>query len=153
MRQFKTITIEEMRLAFSKKDANGKGWEESKVGSEVVFDFIAAPNCTIRVWTSIRIDNGMGRDRGQDAIRVAAFNPQNNCGLVKSAIVQRIDSWQANLRIRIREVAATARKRLAAGFDGRENGPRRQHQEKQPDPETQEKIGRALNWRETPVGR
>jgi len=114
-----------MRAAFSKKDAAGNGWKESLQGrNETVFDYVMAPNCILRVWTSIRHDNGLGRQKGKDAIRVAAFNPLNGCGLVKAAIVQRIDSWETNLRTRIKEVAATARKRLAAGFDGRENGKR-----------------------------
>jgi len=125
-REFKTVTIEEFRAAFSKTNTEGKGWVESRQGrNETVFDFELAPNCTLRVWTSIRHDNGMGRGKGEDAIRVCAFNPQNQCGLVKAAHVQRLVTWEKNLRERIKEVAATARKRLAAGFDGRENGPRR----------------------------
>jgi hypothetical protein len=119
MRQFVTISLDQMRTAFSKQTTEGKGWVESKAGrNEVVFDFSLAPACTLRVWTSIRNDNGLSRDRGDDAIRVAAFNPLNGKGLVKASYVQRIETWENNLRARIKTVAETAKKRLASGFDG-----------------------------------
>jgi hypothetical protein len=102
-----------MREAFSKVNANGKGWQENVVNNEVVFDFALTPACTIRVYSSIRNDSGVNRGVGQDAVRVAAFNPLTQKGLVKSSYVQRIASWKDNLRKRIREVGDTAKERFS----------------------------------------
>lgn len=119
MRQFVTITLAEMQKAFSQKNPAGNGWVQGVAGrNEVVFDFAVSPKCTLRVWTSIRNDNGLGRGNGDDAIRVSAFNPQNQRGLVKASYVQRIATWEKNLRSRIHEVHQIAKDRIERGFDG-----------------------------------
>lgn len=110
--RYTPITIAEMREAFSKKDSQGKGWLESVQGrSEIVFDYEVAPNCIVRVWTSLSSHTDNSRGVGDDAIRVCAYNPQTNRGLVKSARVYRIATWRENLKKRLQEVIPLARSR------------------------------------------
>jgi len=107
------ITIEEMRPIFSKTTADGRGWQEGVQGrSEIVFDFPYAPNCIIRVWTSIHTGTEASAGVGKDAIRVTAFDPINNRGLMKCPIVMRTTNWRNNLLARLELVKRDLPNRL-----------------------------------------
>jgi len=113
--RYTQISIEEMREAFSKKNAGGKGWVENIAGySEIVFDFQISPVCTLRVWSSLSTNTDTSRDCGKDAIRVTAFDPRpGGKGIVKASRVYRVAGWKENLRKRINSVFYTAKERLA----------------------------------------
>lgn len=109
-----TITIEDMRPLFTKKTADGRGWQEGVQGrSEIVFDFPYSLNCIIRVWTSIHTGTEASAGVGKDAIRVTAFDPINNRGLMKCPIVMRTTNWRDNLKARLEMVKTELPKRLA----------------------------------------
>lgn len=108
------ITIEEMRPLFQKTTADGKAWQEGVQGrSEIVFDFPLAPNCIVRVWTSCHTQTDAASRKGADSIKVCAFDPIANRGLVKAARVFRTTNWRDNLKDRVYYVFQEARKRLS----------------------------------------
>ena len=110
MSTYVPITIEDMRPLFQKTDSKGNKWHEGIEGkSEIVFDFLLSANCIVRVWTSCY--RGIAAGKGKDAIRVCAFDPILGKGLVKASRVYRTKNWRDNLKTRVYEVFAEARKR------------------------------------------
>ena len=119
--RYTPITIDELRPLFQKTDSQGRGWKEAVVGNgEVVFDFPFSPDCTIRVYTSIRASTEVVANVGNDAIRCCAFNPLTDQGLVKAPRVYRVEGWRDNLKERVRYVfkEIVRRKRVLTAFVG-----------------------------------
>ncbi len=71
------------------------------------------PNYQLKIYTSIRKDNGRGRGVGKDAIRVCAVNLKTDRGLVKTKRINRTVGWSDRLIDRVCDVWTTMRK-----FDG-----------------------------------
>lgn len=91
-----------------------KGWVESVTGKEIVFTFNLSSHreIQIKVFSSIKMDNGMGRDLGKDAIRVCAINTIKNCGWIKVSRVYRTTNWRDNLKERVIEVIEKSKERF-----------------------------------------
>jgi hypothetical protein len=80
-----------------------KGWFWSQSGSEIVRDKLLKNGVTIRVFTSVRHDE-VCRKRGDDAIRVCAFHPEQRRLGRKSRRVNRVSGWQDRVTTRVWEV-------------------------------------------------
>lgn len=111
MSRYVNIPIEQMR-DFLKIE---KGWIETVQNREIVFDFslTATPFIVVKVYTGIRQGDGQSRGCGKDAIRVCAVNTNTNAGWIKSARVYRVEGWRENLKERVTQVIADAKKRIA----------------------------------------
>lgn len=80
-----------------------KGWVATVAGGEVVFDYVlkSRPDAVIRVYSSCQRGASTARDVGRDAIRVVAFNPKTQRGLLKLPRVYRTKSWRDAIRQRV----------------------------------------------------
>lgn len=91
-----------------------KGWREAVCGREIVFSYNlkCRREIEIKVFSSIKMDSGMGRDCGKDAIRIAAVNIARNVGWIKTCRVNRTTNWRDNLKARILEVIEKSKERF-----------------------------------------
>jgi hypothetical protein len=85
-----------------------KGWvkEPSPFTHELVY-VCALPwnkDLVIKVYSSVRQNDSMGRGCGQDAIRVCAVNRRTNKGVRKSRRVNRVSGWEGRLKERVVEI-------------------------------------------------
>lgn len=115
MSTYVPVTIDDMRPLFQKKDSRGIGWEEGIQYGEIIFDFPLASNCVVRVYSTIRSQSDIGARKGNDSIKVCAFDPIANRGLVKASRVYRTTNWKNNLKNRVYEVFGLARERISNG--------------------------------------
>ncbi len=94
-----------------------KDWKKEYSGNaqEVVYikSLKRNPNYLLKVYSSVKQSNGIGRGVGKDAIRVCAINLKTNKGLVKAKRINRTIGWEKRLMERVCEVWTTLRK-----FDG-----------------------------------
>jgi hypothetical protein len=107
------VTVTE--LEFDSVFPANKNWrkEESGGTKEIVYlkNLRNNPDICVKVYSSIKKDNGIGRGCGKDAIRVCAVNTRLNRGLIKSSRVYRVAGWQDRVRARVLEVWNTAKTR------------------------------------------
>lgn len=91
-----------------------KGWKTEMAGKEIVFSFNlkSYPFIQVKVFSSIKLDTGVGRDLGKDAIRVCAVNVARNIGWIKVSRVYRTTNWRENLKSRITEVIEKSKQRF-----------------------------------------
>ena len=91
------ISLDEMRKVLT---AN-KGWNLDMISGskEYVFEFPLSsnPHIVIRVLSGITF-SGRSRGCGKDAIRVFAFNTRTQRGYIKTKRVNRIQTWEQNLK-------------------------------------------------------
>lgn len=95
--RYTAITIEQMREHLRAD----KGWyEPPHTGHEHVFqvDCPFWPGVVVKVFTSINKDNGNGRRKGGDVIKVCAVDLRNVRGLHRSIRVLRVEGWRDNLK-------------------------------------------------------
>lgn len=78
-----------------------KGWVENCIGKEIVFDKTLRNGTIIRVFTSIRNDNGECRKVGTDAIRICAFNPSKKRGVARTKKINRVPGWENRLKSKV----------------------------------------------------
>jgi len=94
------ITLDEMR-AFLKES---KGWVENSNGfAETIFDY-EKDGFIIRVFSSISENEGICKESGKDAIRVAIlFETQDGSirGIKKFSHITRQENWQIHLKRRV----------------------------------------------------
>lgn len=106
------VNFDEMRNFLKEEN----GWEivELPRTFEYVFQYKlrSNPNIVIRVFSSIHKLNNLSRKKGDDAIRVCAFNIGMHRGLVKSFRILRVDNWRYNLKKRILYVIDLAKARI-----------------------------------------
>lgn len=111
MSKYTPISIPEME-AVLKAD---KGWEKKVEpnSKEYIFEFplSCSPHIIIRVCSSIKIDGGMSRDCGKDAIRVFAYDIVSKRGWIKTKRVYRVGGWKDNLRKTTMDVFKQAKAR------------------------------------------
>lgn len=108
--RYKNISLQEMR-DFLKIE---KGWNESVQGKEVVFSYNlkSFPFIVIKVYSGIKMETGISRGCGQDAIRVCAVNTKTNQGWISTARVYRVEGWMENLHKRVLDCIDAAKIRL-----------------------------------------
>ena len=83
-----------------------KGWVRNVTGYEYVYDFhLSQVPVIVKVMSSVRVQDGQGRNRGSDAIRVFAVKKAGMgkdarvvSGLLKSKRVYRVEGWRDNLK-------------------------------------------------------
>lgn len=83
-----------------------KGWICNRSGYEYVYDFhLSQIPVIIKVMSSVRVEDGRGRNKGSDAIRVFAVKKANLdkkarvvAGMLKSRRVNRVSGWEDRLR-------------------------------------------------------
>ncbi len=113
MATFYNISANEMR-GFLRAE---KGWrEEQSLGreKEIVFSYPIKvnPQIQVKVYSGIKIDSGVSRGVGDDAIRVCAVDVKNHRGWIKARRVHRVMGWQHNLRERVIQVIKQSEARL-----------------------------------------
>jgi hypothetical protein len=106
------ITLEEMRACLRED----KGWHLLiEFGTEYVFgwNIKSCPGLMIKVYTSIKKKDAVGRGKGQDAIRVACvlYKNDDRMGVVKAERVYRTINWKENLRKRVLSTLEQAKER------------------------------------------
>jgi hypothetical protein len=103
------ISADEMRSLLKIE----KGWRETTQNNEMVFEYTLKnyPFIKIKVFSSIRKDNGFGRKIGADAIRCCAVDMRNDRGYIKAGRINRTTNWRDNLKARILEVISDAENR------------------------------------------
>tara|TARA_B100001971_G_C17993823_1_gene433707 strand:+ start:164 stop:553 length:390 start_codon:yes stop_codon:yes gene_type:complete len=106
------ITLEEMRACLPKD----KGWHLLiEFGTEHVFgwNIPSCPGLMIKVYTSIKKKDAVGRGKGKDAIRVACvlYKDGDKMGVVRAERVYRTINWRDNLRKRVIATLEQARDR------------------------------------------
>jgi len=74
---------------------------ENPLGSELLYDWPVRPGAWVRVCSSIT--GKVGREVGQDAIRVIVLNVEADHVFFKATRVHRTQNWQANMMRRVRE--------------------------------------------------
>ena len=92
---YTTITLEEMKAALGLEFTEATGF----VAYEHVFDkvLLEEPKIIIRVYTSISKNTSTGLKKGDDAIRVFAFDLTNRKGWIRTTRVLRVEGWRTNL--------------------------------------------------------
>ena len=108
------ITFEEMHQRLRRD----KGWEQLvDYSGEYVFGWRipSKPELLIKVYTSIKKKDAVGRGVGQDAIRVVcvAYKGDKTQPVVKTKRVNRTTNWRDNLRDRVTETMNEAKERYA----------------------------------------
>jgi|TARA_Y100000310_G_scaffold243112_3_gene247525 hypothetical protein len=109
------ITLEEMQQCLPKD----KGWEVlvGDFSSEYVFGWQipSKPDLLIKVYTSIRKQNAVGRSKGQDAIRVVCVLHKDGktqpVVSAKDKRVNRTTNWRVNLRKLVVDVMNKSKER------------------------------------------
>jgi predicted ATP-grasp superfamily ATP-dependent carboligase len=85
-----------------------KGWkkETSPFTKELVYVCHIPWNddIVVKVYSSVKQNDSLGRGCGQDAIRVCAVNLKTHKGLRKSRRVNRVPGWQHRLKERVVEI-------------------------------------------------
>ena len=111
--QYCEITLEEMRDHLQVE----KGWYlMDELGTReyvFIFPLKSKPGIVIKVFSSIRKGKDVGRDCGQDAIRVCAVDILNDRGWIKARRVYRVQNWRENLRVAVLDVLDRAKRRIA----------------------------------------
>tara|TARA_Y100000034_G_scaffold125913_1_gene176360 strand:- start:3484 stop:3867 length:384 start_codon:yes stop_codon:yes gene_type:complete len=110
------ITLEEMQERLSAD----KGWkivDEHAHEYIFAFDVPSSPDIQIKVCSSIRKSDEVGRSVGKDAIRVLAIllTDQGTQPLVKTSRVYRTKGWRDNLKNRVVEAITQAKERESWG--------------------------------------
>jgi hypothetical protein len=99
-----TITELEMDSIFQSE----KNWikEYTDYHSEIVYTktLKSKPWIQVKVYSSLRKNNGVSAGVGQDAIRVCAINIKTNKGIIKSRRINRVPNWEQRLKPRVEEV-------------------------------------------------
>jgi len=92
-----------------------KGWSKDRSGNEVVYNYYikSNPDIVIKVFSSVRDSDHIGRECGRDAIRVCAVDTKKDKGLVKSSRIYRVKNWQDRVVKRVCEVITLAKERYA----------------------------------------
>ncbi len=76
----------------------------SRDGEEVVYDLKLSNKAVVRIFTTVSPHGGVGRDVGQDAIRVGLYKASGGpLQGGKLPIVKRTQGWKDNLRERVDE--------------------------------------------------
>lgn len=92
-----------------------KGWQKTvQPGSkEITYtkNLKTKPHVCVKVYSSVKVESGLGRDCGKDAIRVVAVDMAKNKGLVKVSRVYRVPGWQNRLKERVITVWGMAKSR------------------------------------------
>lgn len=85
--------------------------------SELVYDrpFEKFDSLTIRIFSSIDLKNGMGRENGDDAIRICLFDKRLDKILGMATRVNRTVGWEVRLIGRAREMYLEAAKLRLCG--------------------------------------
>lgn len=85
-----------------------KNWSKEITPStrEIVYirPFRSNPNLVIKVYSSVKQGDSLGRGCGQDAIRVCAVNIKTQKGVRKSRRVNRVPGWQGRVQERVMEM-------------------------------------------------
>lgn len=81
-----------------------KGWTKEYQGNELVYSYITIkkPDVTIKVYSSIVRDNGIGRKKGADAIRIVGV--KNGKGILKASRTYRIVGWEEKVKAKVIEL-------------------------------------------------
>ena len=91
----------------------GKGFEiqECHKSQELIYDrpFEKFDALVVRVFSSINQNNGLGRDNGQDAIRICLFDTRIDKILGLATRVNRTVGWECRLLTRAREMYLAAK--------------------------------------------
>jgi hypothetical protein len=95
-----------------------KGWFETDPNAhEYVFGYkvVSQPEIEIKVATAINKNNGHGRRKGKDAIRVWAIGTLDGrtFGLVKSKVTKRTKGWQGRVEKNVIEAIKMAKANFA----------------------------------------
>jgi hypothetical protein len=109
-RLYYNVSLEEMQSVLTKE----KGWTISITpkSREYFFEFPLSnsPHIKIMVASGITL-NGDSRGRGKDAIRVYAVDTLNKQGYIRTKRVNRIQTWEKNLRNAVNDTFRQAIKR------------------------------------------
>ena len=93
---------------FDKLLKEEKGWkkEATPFTKELVYICHLPWNkdVVIKIYSSVKQNDSLGRGCGQDAIRVCAVNLRTEKGLRKSKRVNRVPGWQERLKERVVEI-------------------------------------------------
>ncbi len=84
-----------------------KNWKKDIMNNrEIVYSkpLLTRPHILVKVYSSIRKDDGISRGVGQDAIRVCAINTKTDRGVRKTKRINRVPGWDIRLKDRVIEV-------------------------------------------------
>jgi hypothetical protein len=86
-----------------------KGWLKCIEGGEYVYHYttIKNPDILIKVFSSVKVENGLGRKVGKDAIRICAINKLLNKGYRKSIRINRTAGWNERIKSKTIEMINT----------------------------------------------
>jgi len=109
---YTVITLNEMNVVMANlffEEATGPSTTREYVYEKIL---IENPKIIIKVYSSISKQNGNGRGKGQDAIRICAVNITDRIGWIRTIKVLRVNGWRSNLLNAIYRVEKQARQRF-----------------------------------------